>query len=115
MNSKGQWMDNNVMIEGPWWSLKYERVYLNAFKTGSEARNGIDKWIRGNNEERPHSSLDERAPCEAHWNLPKAGYPVQLVARWMVVSTLILHLVKADRVVQSLGFTSVIASYSKMQ
>lgn len=79
MDSKGRWMDN-VMIERLWRSLKYECVYLNAFETGSEARKGIDKWIRRYNEERPHSSLDDKTPYEAYWNLPQAGYPVQLAA-----------------------------------
>lgn len=79
MDSKGRWMDN-VMIERLWRSLKYECVYLNAFETGSEARKGIDKWIRRYNEERPHSSLDDKTPYEAYWNLPLAEYPVQLAA-----------------------------------
>ena len=69
-----------MMIERLWRSLKYECIYLYAFKTGSEARKGIDKWIRRYNEERPHSSLDDRTPHEAYWNLPRAGYPVKLAA-----------------------------------
>lgn len=73
MDSKGRWMDN-VMIERLWRSLKYECVYLHAFETGSEARNEIGKWIRRYNEERPHSSLDDRTPYEAYWNLPIGGY-----------------------------------------
>ena len=79
MDSKGRWMDN-IMIERLWRSLKYECIYLHAFETGSEARYGIDKWIRCYNEERPHSSLDDRTPYEAYWNLPMAGYPVKLAA-----------------------------------
>jgi putative transposase len=79
MDSKGRWMDN-IMIERLWRSLKYECIYLHVFETGSEARNGIDKWIRCYNEERPHSSLDDRTPYEAYWNLPLAGYPVKLAA-----------------------------------
>lgn len=73
MDSKGRWMDN-IMIERLWRSLKYECVYLHAFETGSEARKGIGKWIRRYNEERPHSSLDDRTPYEAYWNLPIGGY-----------------------------------------
>lgn len=75
MDSKGRWMDN-IMIERLWRSLKYECIYLHAFETGSETREGIRKWIRRYNEERPHSSLDDRTPKEAYWNMPKAGYPV---------------------------------------
>ena len=79
MDSKGRWMDN-VMIERLWRSVKYECIYLNAFETGSEAKSGIDKWAKRYNEERPHSSLDDKTPHEAYWNLPRAGYPVKLVA-----------------------------------
>lgn len=79
MDSKGRWMDN-VMIERLWRSLKYECVYLHAFESGTEARNGIERWIRRYNEERPHSSLDDRTPQEAYWNLPIAYQPVVLAA-----------------------------------
>ncbi len=39
MDSKGRWVDN-VMVERLWRSLKYECVYLHAFETGSEVRQG---------------------------------------------------------------------------
>ena len=40
MDGRGRWIDN-VFIERLWRPLKYERVYLNAFETGSEAKTGI--------------------------------------------------------------------------
>lgn len=55
MDGRGRWIDNR-MIERLWRSLKYECVYLNAFETGSEARDGIGDWISYYNERRPHSS-----------------------------------------------------------
>jgi len=73
MDGKGRWMDN-VMVERLWRSLKYERVYLNAFETGSEAREGIGTWITLYNTKRPHSQLDDRTPHEAYYNLPLPGY-----------------------------------------
>ena len=79
MDGRGRWMDN-VMIERLWRSLKYDCVYLQAFETGSEARKGTDKWLRRYNEERPHSSLDDKTPHEAYWSLPKAGCPGKLAA-----------------------------------
>jgi putative transposase len=79
MDSKGRWMDN-IMIERLWRSLKYECIYLHAFETGSEVREGVENWMRQYNEERPHSSLDDRTPDEAYWKLPMAGYPVKLAA-----------------------------------
>jgi putative transposase len=79
MDGRGRWVDN-VMIERLWRTLKYDCVYLNAFETGTEAREGIGKWIRRYNEERPHSSLDDKTPHEAYWNLPRPGCPVKLAA-----------------------------------
>jgi putative transposase len=72
MYGKGRWVDN-VMVEWLWRSLKYYCVCLHAFETGGKTRNGIGEWIRQYNEERPNSSLDDRTPHEAYWNLPKAG------------------------------------------
>jgi putative transposase len=79
MDGRGRWMDN-IMIERLWRSLKYECVYLHAFETGSEANKGIAKWVNLYNEQRPHSSLDDRTPDETYWKLPRPGYPVQLAA-----------------------------------
>ncbi|MBF0329957.1 MAG: IS3 family transposase, partial [Nitrospirae bacterium] len=79
MDGKGRWMDN-IMIERLWRTLKYDCIYLNAFETGSEVRKGIEKWIKRYNEERPHSSLDDRTPYEAYFNLQRPGCPVKLAA-----------------------------------
>ena len=73
MDGKGRWMDN-VMIERLWRSLKYECVYLNAFETGSEAREGSGNWITLYNEKRPHSQLDDKTPHEAYYDLSLPGY-----------------------------------------
>ncbi len=70
---RGQWRDN-VVIERFWKTLKYECVYLNAFETGGEAREGIGIWIDRYNRRRPHSSLDDKTPHEAYWQLPRQGY-----------------------------------------
>lgn len=79
MDGRGRWVDN-VMIERLWRTLKYDCVYLNAFESGSEARNGIGKWISRYNEKRPHSSLDDKTPYEAYWNLPRPGCTIKLAA-----------------------------------
>lgn len=73
MDGKGQWTDN-VMVERLWRSLKYECIYLHCFETGSEARQGIGRWIDFYNKSRPHSSLDDRTPAEAYWQIPRPGY-----------------------------------------
>lgn len=63
MDGRGCWRDN-VFIERFWRSLKYECVYLSAFETGSEARDGIGRWIRFYNERRPHSIHGISTPDE---------------------------------------------------
>ena len=65
MDGRGRWMDN-VFIERLWRSLKYECVYLHAFETGSELRDGLSQWINYYNTRRPHSTLAGRTPDEAY-------------------------------------------------
>ena len=61
MDGKGSWRDN-VFVERIWRSVKYEEVYLRAYATVSEAREGIDRYFRFYNGRRPHSKLDRRTP-----------------------------------------------------
>lgn len=65
MDGRGRWMDN-VFIERLWRSLKYECVFLNAFDTGSQARNGIGRWINYYNVDRPHSAFGGRTPDDVY-------------------------------------------------
>ena len=65
MDGRGRWMAD-VFIERLWRSLKYECVYLHAFETGSELREGLSRWIGYYNAQRPHSSLAGRTPDEAY-------------------------------------------------
>jgi putative transposase len=73
MDDKGRWMDN-VMIERLRRSLKDECIYLHAFETGSEVRQGLKRWIDFSNTRRPHASLDDKTPDEAYWPKPRPGY-----------------------------------------
>jgi putative transposase len=55
-----------VFIERLWRSLKYECVFLNAFDTGGEARNGIGRWIDFYNPASQHPSfyvIEENRLC----------------------------------------------------
>ena len=67
MDGKGRWIDN-VFIERLWRSLKYEEVYLNAYKTPMEARKSIDIWMNFYNQKRTHQSLDRNTPDEVYFN-----------------------------------------------
>ena len=64
MDGKGAWRDN-VFVERFWKSLKYERVYLHAYDTVSQARESIMDYIDWYNHKRPHCSLDRQTPHEA--------------------------------------------------
>ena len=47
----------NVFIERLWRSLECERLFLNAFETGSEVRGGIGSWIDHCNRRQPALEL----------------------------------------------------------
>ena len=68
MDGKGAWRDN-VFVERLWRTVKYEEVYLRAYDSVSEARISISRYLALYNQGRPHSSLDERTPDEAHFSV----------------------------------------------
>ena len=74
MDGKGRWMDN-VFIERLWRSLKYEEVYLKAYDSVAQAKQGIDDWLMFYNEERRHSSLSRMTPDQVYYDLP-SGLPI---------------------------------------
>ncbi len=65
MDGRGRCYDN-IFIERLWRSLKYEKVYLNAWQEVFEAREGIDEYFNFYNQERPHQSLSYKKPFEIH-------------------------------------------------
>jgi putative transposase len=62
MDGRGRFLDN-IFIERLWRSLKYEEVFIKAYGSVIEARQGIGGWLRFYNEERPHQALGYRTPC----------------------------------------------------
>jgi putative transposase len=76
MDGKGAWRDN-VFVERLWRSIKYEEVYLHAYKTVSDARLGIGRYMAFHNSRRPHSSLDRKTPDQVYFNQPQ---PIPLAA-----------------------------------
>ncbi len=67
MDGKGAWRDN-VFIERLWRSVKYEEVYLHAYDTVSDSRNGIGHYFDLYNQRRPHSSLGRRTPDDVYFS-----------------------------------------------
>lgn len=70
MDGKGAWRDN-VFVERLWRSIKYEEVYLHAYRTVSDARLGIGRYLAFYNSRRPHSSLDRKTPDQVYFNQPQ--------------------------------------------
>jgi putative transposase len=63
MDGKGRYLDN-IFVERLWRSIKYEEVYLKAYKDGTEAKQGIGTYLDFYNRERPHQALGYRTPQE---------------------------------------------------
>ena len=61
MDGKGRWMDN-VFIERLWKSVKYEDIYLKAYTSMAEVRNGLTSYFQFYNEKRWHNSFDKKTP-----------------------------------------------------
>lgn len=74
MDGKGRWMDN-VFIERLWRSLKYEEIYLKAYDSVAQARQGIGDWLAFYNQQRRHASLGRMTPDQVYYDLP-SGLPI---------------------------------------
>jgi hypothetical protein len=55
-----------MFVERLWKSVKYERVYLHADDSVTEARQSIMQYLDWYNRARPHSSLDRQTPDEPY-------------------------------------------------
>ena len=55
MDGKGRYVDN-IFVEHLWRSIKYEEVYLRAYKDGTEAKQGIGAYLHFCNWERAHQA-----------------------------------------------------------
>jgi len=67
MDGKGRFMDN-VFIERLWRSLKYEEVYLKAYDTVAEAKEGIGAWMCFYNIRRRHQGLGNKTPDSVYFD-----------------------------------------------
>jgi putative transposase len=61
MDGRGRFSDN-IFVERLWRSLKYEEIYLRAYESVAEARQGIAGYFNFYNHERLHQALGYRAP-----------------------------------------------------
>ena len=74
MDGKGRWIDN-VFIERLWRSLKYEEIYLKAYDSMAQAKQGIGDWMNFYNQDRRHASLGRMTPDQVYHDLP-SGLPL---------------------------------------
>jgi len=68
MDGKGSYNDN-LFIERLWRTVKYEEVYLKAYRDGTEARIGLGNYFRFYNTERPHQTHSYRTPAEVYTSI----------------------------------------------
>ncbi len=68
MDGKGRALDN-IFAERLWRPVKYEEVYLYAYETPREARQGVVHYLHYYNHERQHQSLAQRIPAEVYTGL----------------------------------------------
>ena len=72
MDGKGRWVDNKF-IERLWLSVKYEEVCLKEYGNVAELRQGLDKYFKFYNEERPHQTFASFTPEAAYSGYYKAA------------------------------------------
>ena len=68
MDGRGAWRDN-VFVERLWRSVKYERVYLRAYESVTQARTDIKQYFEWYNGKRGHTSLNDQTPDQTYWKL----------------------------------------------
>jgi putative transposase len=66
MDGIGRALDN-IFVERLWRSLKYEEVYTHDYENPQMARQGISRYLRFFNHERPHQSLAYNTPAEVYF------------------------------------------------
>jgi putative transposase len=67
MDGKGRALDN-IFTERLWRSIKYEEVYLQAYESPRQARQGLSHYLDFYNHERLHQSLQYQTPAEVYFS-----------------------------------------------
>lgn len=69
MDGKGRYRDN-IFLERLWRSVKYECIYLKAFKDGSHLKQELGRYFAWYNQERPHQGLVDAISDEMYFLQP---------------------------------------------
>ena len=64
-DGRGRALDN-IFVERLWRSVKWEEVYLHDYQTVADAYDGLDRYFRFYNHERPHQALSYQTPAQVH-------------------------------------------------
>jgi putative transposase len=65
MDGRGRALDN-MFVERPWRSAKYEEIYIRCYETVPELHRGLARYLGFNNGLRLHQSLDYRTPAAVY-------------------------------------------------
>ena len=71
MDGTGRCLDN-IFVERLWRSLTYEEIYLHAYDSLTEAREGIGRYFRFYNNARPHTALGYQTPAAFYDSTPRS-------------------------------------------
>jgi len=66
MDGQGRALDN-IFTERLWRTVKYEEVYLHAYASPREARQGLSRYLAFYNHERPHQALRYQTPAAVYF------------------------------------------------
>lgn len=67
MDGRGRAFDN-IFVERLWRTVKYEDIYLKDYATVIELEQGLNRYFRFYNEERPHQALKYHTPAAVYLN-----------------------------------------------
>jgi putative transposase len=65
MDGRGRALDN-VFVERPWRTVKYEDIYIRGYETVAELLQGLTRYFAFYNQERIHQSLGYETPAEVY-------------------------------------------------
>lgn len=64
-DGRGRALDN-IFVERLWRSVKWEEVYLHDYQTVADAYDGLGRYFRFYNHQRPHQSLSYQTPAQVY-------------------------------------------------
>jgi putative transposase len=65
MDGRGRALDN-VFVERLWRTVKYEEIYLKDYLAGADCKEGLTRYFKFYDHERPHQALGYRTPWEVY-------------------------------------------------